>query len=109
MTTNPPPEHLGDAGRALWARITGEFDVSDAGGRALLQTCCEAADRCAAAQEALRREGMTTTDARGSVKAHPLLAVEASAWNAIRAGLRQLRIDTDPTPARPAGRPATRR
>lgn len=68
----------------------------------------EDADRATAAQEVLRADGMTTTDVRGSVKAHPLLSVEAAAWAAIRSAFRQLNLATDPTPAR-IGRPATRR
>lgn len=102
-----PPEHLQASGRALWDAITSEFHVGDAAGVALLQSACEARDRAAQAQDILRKSGLTTTDARGSVKAHPAVGIERDAWNAIRAALRQLNLEFEP--AAKIGRPASRR
>lgn len=101
------PEHLGPHGRDLWAAVTAEFIVDDAAGRALLALACEALDRCRQAQKTLRESGLTVTDQRGALKAHPAVAIERDAWGVMQRALRQL--DLSPEVVAKPGRPATRR
>lgn len=103
-----PPDHLRTAGRELWTRVCHEYGITDSGGLALLGQACDAVDRASAAREQLQRDGLTVPDARGGIRAHPANAIEQGAWSAVRAALRQLRLDIDIPPAK-TGRPATRR
>ncbi len=107
MKSHPPPGHLQAPGQALWSSVVSEFDVSDAAGVALLTVACEALDRCRQAQEVLASDGLTVTDQRGALKAHPAIAIERDAWGVMQRALRQLNLDAEPA-AKP-GRPSSRR
>jgi P27 family predicted phage terminase small subunit len=104
MTTIRPPKALSGEARTLWRRLTTENDISDGAGRLILQTGMEAFDRMRSAQAQVLREGATTTDRFGQVKAHPLLTVERDSRAAMLAALRQLNLDLEPVRDRP-GRP----
>ena len=52
-----PPTGLGDRGRDLWIRIMAAYDISDEGGRALLQQCCQMVDRAEELRAAIDRDG----------------------------------------------------
>jgi P27 family predicted phage terminase small subunit len=94
------PDHLKDAGRALWTRVMDEFAIDDGAGQALLCAACEALDRMREAQAALAADGMTVTDRYGTKKTHPAIAVERDSRNGMLAALRQLNLDLAPTTAR---------
>jgi hypothetical protein len=55
--------------------LTGEFNLADAGGLALLRVVCESFDRAEFARAAIEREGATLRDRFGQSKPHPLLAI----------------------------------
>ena len=96
MTTTRAPAHLGADGKALWARLLRDYEINDGAGLQLLQVAAEAADRAASCRKAI--DGLTVKDARGSLKPHPLLAVERDARAQQIAALRALRLA-------PSGRP----
>lgn len=89
MHTRAPP-HLGPDGKQLWARLIRDFEINDGAGLQLLQVAAEAADRAATCRKAI--DGLTVKDARGSLKPHPLLAVERDARAQQISALRALRL-----------------
>jgi hypothetical protein len=99
------PEHLGDAGRQLWASIQDGYAIADPGGRALLQTAAEAADRIASARRQIDEQGELLT-IRGIPRVNPLCAVERDARAALIRALKELHLDLEPLrdkPGRPEG------
>lgn len=101
-----PPRHLGEAGANLWRGLVSEYGIGDAGGLALVKTACECADRMAAAQEALARDGTFITDRYGQPKLHPATGLEKDARSGLLAALKQLNLDLEPLrdgPGRPPG------
>jgi P27 family predicted phage terminase small subunit len=100
------PEHLRDAGRILWRQIQEQYLVSDAGGRQLLLTACEAADRASRARALIEEHGELIAAANGTVRANPACAIERDAWAAQRHALRALNLDVEAlrdAPGRPPG------
>lgn len=101
-----PPDHLSDEAQALWTSLQNAYDLADDYGQLLLRTALEAFDRAQGARLAILREGATVPDARGALRAHPLISVERDARAAMLAALKALRIDVIPTrpgPGRPPG------
>ena len=96
------PGHLGDAGRALWHSIMKDYQISDAGGLALLGEACAAADRVAECRELIAEQGAVVRS-QGAIRAHPLLASERDARAAMLRALRYLNLDVEPLKA--IGRP----
>ena len=74
-----PPRTLGQAGANLWARISEEYDLSDAGGRELLCLICEALDRVQSLRQQIDKEGEYVSDAKGNRRDNALLA---TSWQA---------------------------
>jgi hypothetical protein len=93
-TMTDPPANLGPAGTNLWRSIMTEFDVGDAGGRALLEQAALAYDRA----ERLRVE----IDAAGEIihtrngpREHPGLKGELAARSFICRTLQRLGINLE--------------
>jgi hypothetical protein len=98
-----PPPNLEEAGKNLWNRITGAYDISDEGGRELLRQCCYAADRA----ESLRRqidEAGELLITRSGLREHPGLRHELAARAFICRTLSRLGLDVEPLRST-AGRP----
>jgi len=101
-----PPKHLGEAGANLWRGLVSEYGIADAGGLKLVETACTCADRLAAAQDALARDGVFITDRYGQPKLHPAAGLEKDARAGLLAALKGLNLDLEPLrdgPGRPAG------
>jgi phage terminase small subunit len=98
MTKQTAPKFLEAEEKALWARLTSEFDIADAAGLALLETACVALMRSRHCREAIRRDG-ELIDGR----AHPLLSHELNHSKLALSALKQLGLDVVPssTPGRP--------
>jgi P27 family predicted phage terminase small subunit len=65
------PEHLSEKSRALWRQIA-PLHARSVGRRTLLEAALAALDQADAADEVVRREGMTKTTGRSGVShAHP--------------------------------------
>jgi hypothetical protein len=103
-TVPDPPAALGPAGIKLWRSILAVYDISDPGGRALLEQAALAADRA----ERLRAE----IDAAGEIihtrngpREHPGIKGELAARAFVTRCLVKLGLNLEPV--RPsAGRPA---
>jgi hypothetical protein len=62
---NPPLRQLAKDGRALWDAVVAEFDISDSGGRELLQQAAEALDRVPSLRVAIERDGVIVETTNG--------------------------------------------
>jgi hypothetical protein len=98
-----PPPTLGPTGRQLWASVHAEIVLADAGGLALLEQICTAADRAAGLAEAVQRDGATLRGRSGNVRVHPAIAGELSLRQFISRGLGRLGLLDDPIKS--VGRP----
>ena len=56
-TAPKPPANLGPAGGSLWRSIMAEYDISDAGGKALLEQAAVAYDRAERLRVEIDRDG----------------------------------------------------
>lgn len=99
-----PPRSLSVEARRRWRALVEEYGIGDAGGVQILQTAMEAFDRMAGAQRQILKDGQTSTDRFGQIKAHPLLSVERDARSAMLHALKALNLDVEPLHAHP-GRP----
>lgn len=71
-----PPQHLGKAGRKLWRQIISALEDDwqlDGRELALLARACRCADEVAQLEEAIDREGVTTTGSRKQTVIHPAI------------------------------------
>ena len=91
-----PPEHLKSAGASLYAAISDEYSIDDAGGLALLLTAAEALDRLRAAQSEIDRHGELIKDRFGQLKANPACAIERDCRRDFLASLKCLNLDLEP-------------
>jgi hypothetical protein len=99
------PEHLGAAGRELWASIQASYAIADPGGLALLQQAAEAADRIASVRRQVDEQGELLV-IKGIPRVNPLCAVERDQRAALVRCLRNLNLDIEPLrdgPGRPEG------
>jgi len=94
MTEPAPPEHLTASTAEWWRLVTRDYSLEPHHLR-LLQMACEAWDRSQQARaEVARHGGVTFTDERGSIKAHPAIAIERDARVAFARLVRELDLDT---------------
>ena len=100
-----PPPGLGESGGKLWHAIHADYAVDDAGGLAMLQQICAAADRVAEYAVTIARDGPVIRTKAG-LKDHPLLRHELAAQFFIVRSLHRLGLDIEPARhviGRPAG------
>jgi hypothetical protein len=97
--TPPAPAGLGAPGGALWRAVCADFEISDAGERALLEQACRALDQAETCRERIAADGLMVGD-----RGHPLLRHEtANRASAVRF-LQRLGIGDEP-PKTVTGRP----
>jgi hypothetical protein len=105
--TDPQPSRpLGPHGQALWRRVLGEYDVSDAAGVEMLTQCCLACDRAEALAACVATDGEMVRTPQG-IKAHPAIREELSCRGFIVRTLQKLGLNFEPVragPGRPPGR-----
>src|SRR3954470_17558324 len=99
-----PPRPLGEAGRALWDRIMGEYQVEDSGGIELLLLACEATDRAAELGQTIQRDGPIVAT-RSGLKEHPALKAELANRAFVTRTLQRLGLNLEPVRSS-VGRPA---
>lgn len=92
MTKPTVPKHLSAEARRLWARLTADFVLDDAGGMLLLQSACEAYDRLQAARKLIDKEGAVLRDRWGQAKPHPACGIERDARSQMHSALRLLKL-----------------
>ena len=100
-----PPAGLSPEARAFWRGMLTEYVIEDTAGSKILARACEALDRLRQAQRSLKK-GVIVPDKKGSVKAHPAIAVEREAHRQFLEALRMLNLDLEPvrdTIGRPPG------
>jgi hypothetical protein len=90
-----PPPKLGEDGMQLWRRITGEYDVSDAGGYEMLRQACEAADDLARYSEIIARDG-PMIETKAGPKEHPMVKHQMIARAFIVRTLARLGLNYEP-------------
>lgn len=92
--TRQPPEHLSESAQEWWRSALSDYDFEPHHLR-LLQAACEAWDRMQQARQALADHGgLTFTDERGVIRAHPAVAMERDARIAFARLVRELDLDT---------------
>jgi len=96
--TAPPPAHLSESSKRLWAEVVAEFDVRDAPGLAVLQAGLEARGRAEEARKLLDKEGLTTSGDRGGIKAHPAVTIERDNRAAFVQAMKVLNFSPEPAP-----------
>jgi P27 family predicted phage terminase small subunit len=88
-----PPAHLTEEAAAWWRQAVTDFEFEPHHLR-LLQAACEAWDRMQQARQALADHGgLTFTDERGTIRAHPAVAMERDARVAFARLVRELDLD----------------
>jgi P27 family predicted phage terminase small subunit len=84
---------LSAAGRALWTRLQGEYDVRDAAGLAVLEQAMRSWERAEEARRQLDKEGVTFKDRWGQRRPHPAVPVERDARAAFLQAIKQLGVE----------------
>ena len=100
-----PPANLGPAGVSLWRSIMAEYDISDAGGRTLLEQAAAAYDRAERLRVEIERDGEIIRG-RAGMREHPALRGELASRAFICRTLQRLGINleaTRMTSGRPSG------
>jgi hypothetical protein len=90
-----PPRTLGDHGRALWDRVTREYDIADVAGAEMLAQCCTSLDRAEALRAEIERDGPVIR-LRGQIKDHPALKHELAARAFVCRTLTRLGLNFEP-------------
>jgi hypothetical protein len=99
-----PPPTLGEAGRELWNRVQGEYQIGDCGGRELLFQACSASDRLAAISARISADGEVIRTKTG-LKSHPSIRDEVQLRALVCRIIRSLGLDVEPVRAT-SGRPS---
>jgi len=98
-----PPAILGEAGLALWRSIQAQYGIYDAGGLAILEQACGAADRIAQYSTIIDQQGPVLVTKVG-IKEHPLVKHETAQRALLGRLISRLGLDIEalrPTPGRP--------
>ena len=113
LPANSPSRNLGEHGLALWNSIVADFDMSDAAGREMLTSACQALDRAEACRAIIDDEGELLTNGAGIPKDNPLCKIELANRAFVVRTLGRLGLDVQPVgkigrpPTFPAAREAT--
>jgi P27 family predicted phage terminase small subunit len=100
-----PPSHLSQSTRNWWRTCVKSYELEDHHLR-LLQAAAECWDRLQQARALVARDGLTVTDDRGNVRAHPAIAIERDARVGFARLLRDLDLDVEPPANNRRGPPA---
>lgn len=104
--TGPQPSRpLGAHGRALWGKVTSEYDIDDAAGIEFLTSACQSLDRAEALSARIAEDGEIIRTPQG-LKAHPAVREELSCRGFVVRTLQKLGLNFEPlraTSGRPPG------
>ena len=104
--TRQPPKDLRPETKAWWRLVVADYPLEDHHIH-LLTLAARAWDEANAARAIVLREGLTTRDRWGQVKAHPACAIEQKSRNDYARLLRELNLDPEAAPELPS--PSARR
>lgn len=93
-TTSKPASKFKAAGQSLWDLITAEFDISDAGGVALLEQICHAQDRVVQLGELIAEDGAVIY-VKNVPRSHPALRDEIANRAFITRNLQRLGVNVE--------------
>jgi len=91
-TAKRAPEHLTEAGKTLWKKISAETEL-DEPALLILQTMVEQYERVLEARVLIKAEGIVVMDRFGQKKQHPACAIERDANAAMMRAWRLLGYD----------------
>src|SRR5215216_1493915 len=98
-----PPRGLGEAGLALWRAINAEYQLTDAGGVAMLAEACVMLDRAEELRVHIEADGAIVHTNKAGPRDHPGLKHELAARSFVVRTLQRLGLDVEAT--KPIGRP----
>jgi hypothetical protein len=101
-----PPATLGPAGIRLWDAILTDYEISDAGGLALLEQAAAAYDRAERLRIEIDRDGEIIRGRGGIMREHPGLKIELGSRSFVCRTLQRLGINLETVrmgPGRPSG------
>lgn len=104
-TPAKPASEFGIAGQELWDSINAEYDISDAGGVALLKQICRAQDRVEQLAAQIEIDGPVVY-IKGTPRAHPALRDELASRAFITRNIARLGLNVEavkPSVGRPPG------
>ncbi len=90
-----PPAHLSEEAAAWWRAAVGAYSFEHHH-LLLLRAAAEAWDRCQQARQAVADQGLTFSDAGGTIKANPAVAIERDARTLFARLIRELNLDAEP-------------
>jgi P27 family predicted phage terminase small subunit len=100
----PAPDHLSPQMKGWWAAVNRDFAL-DEHHLHLLQCACDSWDRMTQARTTLADEGLTVPTRDGGQKRHPACDIERDSRIAFMRAVRELDLDAEMPPERPAWRP----
>lgn len=89
------PVHLSEESKAFWVKVKEEYKI-DPASEPILLTYCEAKDRRAQAQAAIRETGPVIKDRFGVEKMSPWVAIERDSTLIMHRAFRLLGFDQEP-------------
>jgi P27 family predicted phage terminase small subunit len=89
----PPPDHLGDPEKQIWADVVADWRGTRVS-FAVLASGLEAHQRARECREIIETEGLTVVGRDGQSRSHPLCTVERDAHAAFQRTLKTLGIKT---------------
>ena len=93
-----PPKYLARSAKILWRSLVADYEISDAGGLALVEAAAQAHARAAEARAEIKRDGITVQDRFGQPKPHPACAIERDALSLLVRAIRALALEPDDEP-----------
>src|SRR5215813_12782961 len=89
-----PPANLGPAGLRLWQSVLTDYDISDAGGLALLEQICFAYERAERLRAEIDRDDEIISGRNGK-REHPGLRGELAARSFVCRSLQRLGVNLE--------------
>ena len=99
------PVEMSAGSKALWKVIVQQFEMSPAD-LEVLRSAMAARDRAIEAAAIIARDGLTTVDRYGGIRAHPAVDIELRNQSLFARLVRQMGIDQVAMPANRRGRPS---
>ena len=90
-----PPANLGPAGLRLWQSVLTDYDISDAGGLALLEQIAFSYERAERLRAEIDKDGEIVRARNGSIRERPGLRGELAARSFVARSLQRLGVNLE--------------